>query len=107
MHEFHLREAPPKATRVVEGSHGRLYVDESGRVLKYCFHDEMCGPGPHECGYDDIARVNLAEFDVWNQAHFNGDGWDAIDILHVGTWLTDGSYEPADDGARQMSIEGG
>jgi hypothetical protein len=104
VHEFYAEQAPPGATRVVEGSHGRLYVNEDGHVIEYMSHADM-GCDASCTGYSEIARVNLPEFDAWNNQYFNGDGWDTIDILHVGTWDKDGMYESADDGAREMSLE--
>lgn len=86
----------------VNGSYGTLFCDTTtGNVVKY---DEA---GEHgEDGYDDIVRVDLAEFTQWLdrlEKKYPGAGQrqNGCDILFIGFWTKDGEYGHPEEDARQ------
>lgn len=68
----------------VDGSYGTLTIDDSGAILKRENEPE----DDEESGYDNIER-----FDVQEYIQYNGR-LDDTDILLIGYWNKDGSYEP-------------
>jgi hypothetical protein len=73
---------------IIEGSWGRLHVDtETGDVLRLTGAPK---DAESEC-YHDIARFDLEE---WKR-FYNQDTCRGADILDVGYWTKDGTYEPA------------
>lgn len=84
----------------VNGSHGTLHCDPvTGDVLSVDGGDELDD-------YRDIVRVNLPEYVQWLQKIAKidpaaGQRQSGADILFVGFWTKDGSYEGPEEDARQ------
>lgn len=81
----------PSETYHINGSHGSLVVDETGLVLSIenRTSDE----------YDDIGSVDWEEYvRVYGRR-------ESTDILLIGYWYEDGSYEPPEEQARQIAAE--
>lgn len=74
----------------VVGSYGTLLIDDAtGNVLQYQNEPDNVGDGGGD--YRDIVRFDVAEYVQWNGKV------DDTDILLIGFWLEDGTYEPAED----------
>jgi hypothetical protein len=72
----------------VAGSYGTLLVDDAtGNVLQYQNEPNNVDEGTPP-DYRTIVRFDVAEY-----AEYNG-GMDDTDILLIGYWLEDGTYEP-------------
>lgn len=72
---------------IVRGSYGELLVDiETGNVVAY-FPDE--GTDPSE-GYGNIYRFDVPRYKTQNGTP------DELDILDIGYWNNDGTYEPTE-----------
>jgi hypothetical protein len=79
---------------VVCGSHGRVIADwQSGDVI------EVCHEGGEPDAYSDIRRFDFAEY---RRTYAGEPQPGSIDILDVGYWSADESYEPADPEHRAM-----
>jgi hypothetical protein len=88
----------PTGTVTIVGSHGSMTVESAtGHVLK------LQDDGDDEENYRNIAVINLDEYRKWVEEN-NLGGWhqdgDTIDILFVGYWNKDGSYEEPSEEAR-------
>jgi hypothetical protein len=85
----------------VSGSHGTLHCDPvTGDVLS------LDDTGDDEDNYRDIVRIDLPEFVQWLQrvdkiAPGAGQRQSGADILFVGFWVKDGSYEGPEEDARR------
>lgn len=72
-------------TATVWGNHGRLTIDETGKILS-------------RTGYKNINRFNVHEF-----VQYYGGFYDSIDILSIGYWTNSGQYEPPEAIFRQLA----
>lgn len=72
----------------VEGTWGRLKVDRFDGHVYGLYDAPECPNG--ERGYHDIVRVDVAE---WKHTYPNEE-FNGCDILDIGYWMADGTYEP-------------
>lgn len=81
----------------VYGSWGPFQVNARTGVVVTPVHERLCideTEGGTYDGYARIARVNLAEFEAyWGE---DPASHSSIDILDLGYWTLDGTYEPPD-----------
>lgn len=85
----------------VHGSHGDLIVDSAtGDVIEYNLpRDE---DGTESDDYRAITRFDVPELLRWQAVHFPTDRLtQGMDILSIGYWSVDGSYEPAEPDYRR------
>lgn len=93
---------PPGDIEVV-GSCGTLVCDHATGYVKTLQDD-----GDDEDNYRDIERVNIDEFRQWQATNIPGQPMEAghaIDIMFIGYWLKDGTYEPPLDDARAEYLQ--
>jgi hypothetical protein len=88
----------PTGMLKVVGSHGSITCESAtGDVVEI---DDL---GDDEENYRNISRINVDEYRQWIDEKGLG-GWrqdgDTVDILFVGYWNRDGSYEPPEEEAR-------
>jgi hypothetical protein len=87
-------------TITIGGSHGEMEVDPATGLILRTLYTCAAG-GDHWCeecrnlGYPEVVR-----FDVWEWATAYpderlGEEITSIDILDIGYWCQDGTYEPA------------
>lgn len=81
-------DPPDPAEYVIHGSYGDVVCSPTGAVLRI--------ENRTSDAYDDILR-----FDVGEYAEHFGAMEPHTDILLIGYWLTDGSYEPPEPRARE------
>ena len=79
--------------REVTGSHGTLHIDADGNIIM-----RDCDGEPE---YDNIEKFDVAEYLEWAKKvepiidrDVSGDD---LDILEIGYWLKDGTYEEASE----------
>jgi hypothetical protein len=88
----------PQGTFTVTSSHGQLEADlATGSVLKVDRYDE---DDPDSQFIDEIDRFDMKEYRQWCRKTGLEDGT-GCDILFIGFWSKDGSYENAEEDARQ------
>jgi hypothetical protein len=79
----------------IESSWGEVTTDDEGNVLELDVL-EIDQEG-ERCYLLDIAKFDIAEWDKWYEKEFEEDSPkpDEFDVLELGYWRKDGSYEPA------------
>jgi hypothetical protein len=85
----HATPRTQRQTASVTGSWGTLIVDPfDGHVFR--LENEPTEYEAGETGYRDIVRIDIAE---WLKAYPNESEFKGADILDVGHWFRDGTYE--------------
>lgn len=75
----------------VYGSNGEFEISESGAIITS--PDDM----PEEYAHLNGASADISEhFAFWNEYYWNYTPTDGIDILDLGFYLANGTYEPAE-----------
>jgi hypothetical protein len=78
----------------IESSWGTIETDEQGNVLnKY-----LCEVDGEHCYLADVVRFDIQEFYTWFEKKFKEPSpkqYD-FDVLDLGFWREDGSYDTAD-----------
>jgi len=95
---------PPPPVYKVRSSHGGFKVDWNGNVINL----ELFMPEEAK-ETEDLKHIVRFDLDEWRRYHesLKDDPWDSIDILDLGYWLDDGSYEePEWDWRREMREQG-
>jgi hypothetical protein len=79
----------------IESSWGEVTTDDEGNVLELDVL-EIDNDG-ERCYLLDIAKFDIAEWDKWYEKEFkeNSPKRSEFDVLELGFWKKDGSYEPA------------
>jgi len=103
---FIRRKSGTKESFNITSSHGRFTVKRDGVVLAW----HPFNPNdPEAVDYLKIVKFNISEYvDFWEKnGETRSDLLNAsnIDILDVGFWQLDGSYEPPDMSWRKEMIE--
>lgn len=75
----------------VRSSNGNLTIDIYGNILK----SDYTGENPP-------VRFDVVE---WIRYHKQAEMPTSLDILDIGYWLVDGTYEPAVDDWREMRVK--
>jgi hypothetical protein len=89
----------------IESSWGEVTTDDEGNVLELDVL-EIDEEG-ERCYLLDIAKFDIAEWDKWYEDKFKEDSPKPsdFDVLDLGYWRKDGSYEPADENWRNGTEE--
>jgi len=89
-----------KGMGLVHSSHGDFRISmRSGEVFE--FHQDS----PDETGYENILQFDLLEyFDKYDKE--SRSDVQEFDILDLGYWMDDGSYEPPDEAWRNRDEHG-
>jgi hypothetical protein len=89
----------------IESSWGEVTTDDEGNVLELDVL-EIDEDG-ERCYLLDIAKFDIAEWDKWYEDKFKEDSPKPsdFDVLDLGYWRKDGSYEPADENWRNGTEE--
>jgi hypothetical protein len=79
----------------VISSWGYIYLDDKGNVESM---DVLEHDGEERCYLLDAVKFDLVEWDDWYEKRFNEPSIkpDDFDVLEIGFWNKDGSYNVAD-----------
>jgi hypothetical protein len=80
----------------IESSWGEITTDDEGNVLEMDVL-EIDDSG-ERCYLLDVVKFDIAEWDKWYEAKFKEESPkpDEFDVLELGFWKKDGTYEEAD-----------